>query len=387
MKYVILRCEDLAPSAAHATSLLEGAKILHLQQLAQAGAAGLIHARAEQGILDRFGLHRALLGLAPGDPAASGGQCYAAALNLHAAPGETIWCCDLVTQRDGRIVDASAGNVTTKEAEVLVHALDERFGSETRRWEVGQGSQHLFVVRDPLLGSDGLALHAPDLLIGQPWARHLPKGSSGEALQSLIDQTAQLLELHPVNGVRVDLGENPANMIWLWGASDHRPGRAFSDRTGQRGAVSSNSLLLRGLARAQGLTSKEGPASFQEAAIQRWMKVVRSLVEAHDIVYLHAGIASGDPVERLCAMERLDQLVLAPLTEWLPTLGPWRLLTIVDRGHEGAVPFVAIGTGLPRQPVVHLGSEALAVSPLRFEEPAALFPWLTQEGAATATAT
>ena len=387
MKYVILRCEDLAPSATRATSLLDGAKVLHLQQLAQAGAAGLIRARSEQGILDRFGLHRALLGLAPGDPQVSGGQCYAAALNLHAAPGETIWCCDLVTQRDGRIVDASAGHVTTKEAEVLVHALDERFGSETRRWEVGQGSHHLLIVRDPLLGSDGLALHAPDLLIGQLWARQLPKGSSGEALQSLINQTAQLLELHPINGVRTDLGENPANMIWLWGASDHRPGRAFSDRTGQRGAVSSSSLLLRGLARTQGLAWKEGPASFQEPAIQRWMKTIRSLVEAHDVVYLHAGIDSGDPVERLCAMERLDQLILAPLTEWLPTLGSWRLLTVVDRGHESAVPFVAIGTGLPRQPVAHLSVEALAASPLAFGEPDALFPWFTQEGAAAATAT
>ena len=381
MKYVIVRCEDLGSPGTHTAPLLEGARTAHLQQLAQAGAAGLgkLGAQKNHGTIDRLRLHRALFGLDARQPGTAPGSWYASAANVPLKSGETAWCCELVTQRDGRLTDPSAGHIPTKESELLLHALDERLGSETRRWKVGQGPHHVLVVRDePALAAGDKPVPPPELLLGELWERHLPGGETERALRALLEQGAKILEQHPVNRVRADLGENPANMLWLWGAADAGSSRSFADRTGLSGAVVSSSFLLRGFAKALGLGWKEGPASFEERSMKPIAKTVHGLLERHDFVYVHLSVASNDPVQRLVAMERLDQLLLKPLTEQLPQSGPWRLLTVVDDRTRGTTPFVAIGTGLPQQPVVSLTAEHLAESPLAFKDGGDWFSWFTK---------
>ncbi|MBI2104637.1 MAG: hypothetical protein HYT90_03515 [Candidatus Omnitrophica bacterium] len=382
MKYVILRCEDGAPASERTAALLEGAKTLHLHELAQAGAAGLIrpHDRAARGSpLDRARVHRALLGLDPLDADAAPGCCYADAAGLALEPDETAWCCELITQRDGRVIDPTAGRIPTKESAPLLQALDAELGSDARRWKPGTGSHHVFLAREPALAADARrAVGPPEPLVGRAWKRHLPAGATGEALRALLERASAVLEAHPVNRVRVDLGENPANMVWLWGAGAAGPSRPFAERTGLTGTIVSNSFLLRGLSHRLGLGWAEGPASFTEAALQRLWKAAAPLLERQDLLYVHLRVESGDPVERLCAMERIDQLLLKPLTDLLPRLGPWRLLAAVDDRALRAAPFIAIGTGLPRQPAASLDAERLAESPLAFPEGAGSFAWLTQ---------
>ena len=378
MKYVIVRCEDAAPGGDRVAALLDGSKTAHLHQLAQAGTAGLIRHAADHAPVDRLLLRQTLIGLDAQDPEVAPGRAYAAAANVQFEPGEIAWCCEFVTQQDGRIIDPAAGRISTKESELLIHALDERLGAETRRWEIGQGSHHVLITRDPALEFERYrAIRSPIAMINQVWARHLPGGEAGEALRALLDHAAQTLEGHPVNRVRVDLGENPANMVWLWGSAQAGSSRTFTERTGLSGAVTSNSFFMRGLSKSLGLKWAEGPASFEEPALRRWLKTAASLVETQELVYIHLQIETADPVERLCAMERIDQLLLKPLTERLPTLGSWRLLSAIDDRKNGVVPFVAIGTGLPQQPIAQLTSEAFAGSPLQLESGSRLFEWFT----------
>lgn len=381
MKYVILRCEDYGRSGEQTAPLLEGARTSHLVQLAQAGAAGTSRRgpRGNDAGIDRFRLHRALLGLERQGSDAPPGRCYAEAANLRLTPGETAWCCELVTHRDGRIIDPTAGNIPPKEGAVLIEALDGELGSEARRWEVGSGAHHVFVARDPLFAPDGQRpVRSPDLLIGQTWRRHLPRSPVGHALRALIEQASRLLDGHSINRVRVDLGENPANMIWLWGAGGPEPQQAFTTRTGLSATVVSTSFLMRGFARALGLGWQEGPASLEERALQRLLSAVTPVIEQQDLVYVHLAVAHSDPVERLCAMERIDQLLLKSLTDLLPSFGPWRLLVAIDDCRLGLVPFVAIGTGLPRQPVATLTAERLTESPLTFRDGTGWFAWFTK---------
>lgn len=385
MKTVILRCEDGA-GGERTTPLLEGAKTPHLQHLAQAGAAGTIQVASDPAALDRVRLHRMLLGLDAEDPDAGPGRWYAANANLTLEPAETVWCCELVTQRDGRILDPEAGRIPTKESTLLIQALDEQLGSDARRWEVGQGPHHLFITHDPALEPEGAAIRSPELAAGHPWERHLPKGRLGEALRALITQASAILDEHPVNRVRVDLGENPANLLWFWGGSGMGPVRTFTDRTGSSGAVVSSSFLLRGLARALALDWHDGPQTFTEAALERTRKAVETALGRHDLVYVHLRIRAMDPVERLVAMERIDRILLRPLTEWLPGLGPWRLAAVVDARNPRWVPVIAIGTGLPQQPIAQLDAASLSESPLSFKDGAGLSAWLGAAPASPATA-
>lgn len=370
MKAVILRIEDVSRATAQTASLLEGAKTAFLQQLSQAGACGIIGGRATAGAVDRFQLHQGLVGVAPGDPDAAPGHCYAAGANVRLADGETAWCCELVTQRDGVLIDPTAGNIPTKESRVLIQDMNSRLGSDARRWEMGEASRHILVARDPALEGDGQpAVKPPELVMGHSWRRGLQTGTRGAALRQLIEQAEVLLESHAVNRVRVDLGENPANLIWLWGAGPSRVGRGATVRAARSGAVFSNRFSLKGLARLVGLAWMEGPRSLQEEPLQRLRQAIQA--QPGEVIYVHLEVDSADPVERLCAMERLDHLLIKPLSD-----EGRRLLTVID-GLGGAVCFVAMGSGLQPQPIARLTAEAFAESPLRFSDSAKLFAWLT----------
>ncbi|MBI3083837.1 MAG: hypothetical protein HYY90_05690, partial [Candidatus Omnitrophica bacterium] len=246
-------------------------------------------------------------------------------------------------------------------------------------------SHHIFITNDPALApeADGsMAVCSPELLIGQSWSRRLPRGGTGQTLQRLLEEASSVLEGHAVNRVRVDLGENPANMLWLWGAArPETPQRTFRDRTGLSGAAISNSFFMRGFAQCQGLDWSKGPTALEEGPLRRLMEKVEGLIDRHDLVDVHLVIDTQDPVERLCAMERIDQLLLKPLAEALTRrLSPWRLLVVIDdRRLSDTVPFIGMGAELPRQPVASLNAQHLAESPLTFPDGTALFAWFTQQ--------
>jgi 2,3-bisphosphoglycerate-independent phosphoglycerate mutase len=299
-------------------------------------------------------------------------------MKLRLGHGEIAWCCELVTHHAGKIVDPVAGDIPTHESRELIESLNTQLGSDTRHWELGEGPHHLLVVREPTLVADGArSVRAPELLIGKPWRRHLPSGLLRESLGGLIDAAAKCLEDHPVNRVRVDLSENPANMLWLWGGSPPQAEVPFRERSGLTGAVISGAFALRGLAQALELEWVEGPRGLEEETFRELGKTVIGLLEEHDWVYVNVPIHSRDPLERLCAMERLDQLLCKPVTEALPRWGAWRLLAVIDDRIRQAAPFVAIGTGLPRQAVARLNAVHLAEHSLVFTEASGLFRWFT----------
>ena len=386
MKYVIIRCEDVAKFGPHTTSLLEGAKTSHLQQLSQAGAAGLIRTQPAGNLLglrprsaiDRPGILAGLVGLSAEDPDAAAGRWYAAAAQHRAGPDEIAWCCDLVTQQDGIVVDATAGDITTKESQVLADALNNQLGSDTRRWSVLDGPQLVLITRDPALAPDRRAvLPSPGLLLGQDWKRQLPRGGCGDGLAALLEQSAKILEEHFVNRVRIDLGENPATLLWCWGGSELAPVPGFTARTGLSGALVSSAPVARGMAAAYGLHAEAATAALDEPGVRQIQSSVIKLLKRFDIVYAHLQVRSADPVERLCAMERIDQSLLKPLSDQLPKLSTWRLLAAIDDCADGSVAFIGLGSGLPQHPVARLRAEALSDSALAFRDGAELFAWLT----------
>ncbi len=376
MKHLIIRCEDHAEPGEHVATLLEGARVPYLQQLGQAGAAGVIRAATSGSPEGRLAFHRAMFGLAPQDQEAAPGRCYAAGANLHVGSDESAWCCELMTQRDGIVIDPGAGHIPTQESHVLLQAIDEAVGSETMRWEAGEGNRHILVTTDEVLrNAEPDAIAGPETLEGKAWERALPKGPVGASLRSLISLCAEKLAAPPINRVRVDLGENPANLIWLWGPARGGETTTFRQRGGKTGAMVTDRFEVRGFARAFGLSCREAGGSFEAETVQRLKAEVFGLLERYDRVEVHLSIDSADAVERLCAMERIDQILVKPLTEALPQLGAWRFLMAMDDRRSGMVPVVAIGTGLPQHPVVHLDPKHLAGSRLAFQDAAALRTW------------
>lgn len=384
MKYLIIRCEDLAQASKHVPSLLEGSKASHLHQLAQAGSAGLVRPKnntdGDYSGIDSLQMHRGLLGSALKDPHTLPGACYATQGDVKLRDGETAWCCELVTQRDDKIIDSTAGKITSNESAALIKTLNDQLSSDTRRWATLQNSHSLFLTTDLLFLSDGNpSIDPPEMLKGRVWTERLPKGQAGQSLQLLIEQTAKILEDHPVNQVRVDLGENPANLLWFWGAAriDSLPLKAESPRI--KGLVLSSYFPMRGLAKLRNFDISETELSLDEDGCHQLNRTIKESLERYDLVYVHLVIDSSDPVERLCVINRIDQIVLKPLAVTLTQHDPVRMLFTADDRLTGLIPFIASGSGLPQQQIDKLTTEALMESPLTFEDSAALFSWFIKD--------
>ena len=62
-----------------------------------------------------------------------------------------------------------------------------------------------------------LKCNPPHDVVNQPLEKVFPKGRGNNIFRELMDESRRLLDEHEINVVRRELGENPANMIWLWG--------------------------------------------------------------------------------------------------------------------------------------------------------------------------
>lgn len=61
----------------------------------------------------------------------------------------------------------------------------------------------------------------PHDISGQSISKNLPRGDGAEGIIKLMEESRKILDKHEINQVRVDLKENPANMIWLWGQGEN----------------------------------------------------------------------------------------------------------------------------------------------------------------------
>lgn len=383
MKYLIIRCEDRAQAGEQVPSLLEGSKVAHLAQLSQSGCAGLIQGkkRADESCsgIDRLQIHRGLLGLTLENQHALPGACYAAQGGIKIDDGKTAWCCEFVTAHDNKIIDPVGGKISSKESTMLVETLNEQLGSDTRRWVALQDSHSLFLTSDLLFLADGKPpIQPPEMLVGNPWGAQLSKGQPGQALQLLIEQATKILEDHPVNRVRVDLGENPANLIWFWGAARFDSLSSKNKSPVQKGLIISSRFPMKGLSALLGYELSGNEIALDEDGCQQLSRSIKEAIERYDLVYVNLTIDSSDSIERLCIMERIDQTLLKPLTMSLSRHDSIRFLFAADDRLNGLVSFVATGSGLPRLEANRMTTKQLMDGSLSFEDSAALFSWFTQ---------
>jgi 2,3-bisphosphoglycerate-independent phosphoglycerate mutase len=255
------------------------------------------------------------------------------------------------------VVDSTAGRLGDAEAEVLLAALQQELASDGVRFLPGEGWRALAIVGGGQ--AEEIETVSPASFMGEPVASHQPRGAGAEFLTGLMGKAAGLLEGHEINAVRLDLGENPANGIWIWGG-----GRATPLSTPIRGggvAVGRHPSFI-GLARLGGLTAtrpeaKGDPAddldSLAESAIEATSRADFTVVHAEGALdFSRLGEAEG----KVAWLEEADRRLIGPLADALVATGEGRLLiaaghiasTELRRDLPGIVPFVVTGPGTPR---------------------------------------
>ena len=305
-----------------------------------------------------------LLGYDPHEAYTGRGPLEAAAMGIELAPGEVAFRCNLVTIDENECLrDYSAGEIPSREAGILISTVQKAMAEDEPdvTFYPGISFRNLMVYRGP---SPMMASTVPPHdIMGQPFEKHLPTGEGSAILRKLMLGTRRLLEEHEVNTVRLDLGENPGNMIWLWGGGTVPRLESFEKRFGKKGAVVAAVDLVRGTAVYLGLDRIDVPGATGSYDTNYTGKAQAAIdaLDRYDFIFVHieapdtAGHA-GNVEEKVRAIERIDREIVGPVHEALRARGDYRLIVVPDHPtpiekkthvHE-AVPFALCGRGITR---------------------------------------
>jgi 2,3-bisphosphoglycerate-independent phosphoglycerate mutase len=292
-------------------------------------------------------------------------ECYtgrapleAASMGVELAEDETAFRCNLVTVSDNTMVDYSAGHIRSPEAAVLIEAIQAALGDDRVRFYPGVGYRHLLLVRGGDVSADCTPPHD---ILGQEIAGYLPEGPGDELLRSLMARSADVLADHDVNAVRVDHGERPATMIWLWGGGKAPTVQSFEERFGLSGAIISAVDLVKGIGKYLGFEriEVEGATGYIDTNYEGKADAAVSAFSRHDIAVVHVEAPDecghqGNVKDKVRAIEDVDRRVVGRILDAMSDLTDFRMLVTPDhptpielRTHVAEpVPFAMCGTGI-----------------------------------------
>lgn len=236
-----------------------------------------------------------------------------------------------------RILDHSADEITTEEASELIHAVQEAFGDEIKKFYPGVSYRHLLVWNE---GSREVQLTPPHDILEKCIKDYKPTGNHSDEIWELMKKSYDILKNHPVNVARKQKGLRPANSIWIWGEGIKPRLPLFKDKYHVDGAVISAVDLIKGIGIGAGMTSidvegvtgnvhtnYEGKA---KAAI-KWL-----LEDDKDFVYVHleGPDECGHRAElenKVKAIELIDEKIITPIKAALDAKGEvYRILVLPD---------------------------------------------------------
>ena len=303
-----------------------------------------------------------LLGYDPHECYTGRGPLEAAAMGIELNPGEVAFRCNLVTiDENDRLRDYCAGEIPSREAAILIGAIQKAVADDLPdvTFYAGISFRNLMVYRgrSPMTA----ATTPPHDIMGEPFDKHLPTGEGSAILRKLMLTTRVLLEAHEVNTVRVDLGENPANMIWLWGQGTAPDLEPFERKYGKKGSVVAAVDLVRGTAVYLGLESIDVPGatgSYDTNYAGKAQAAIDAL-DRCDFVFVHieapdTASHAADIEQKVHAIEKIDREIVGPIHEALLARGEYRLIVLPDHAtpierkthvHE-PVPFALCGRGV-----------------------------------------
>lgn len=398
MKYIVLigdGMSDYPLEELNGRTPLEVAKIPNISYIAEYGSVGraLTVPRGMSPASDIANL--SIIGYDPKKYYTGRGPLEAANIGVELDKDDIAFRCNLVTIADGTMADYSSGHITTKEASVLVESLDEKLGSKWAKFYPGMSYRHLLVIRTKYLREEGgksavltpldfmeTDCVPPHNIAGQKIQRNLPKGKGKDILIKLMQNSRSVLEAHELNNVRIDLKENPANMVWLWGQGTKPDMPVFEDKFGVKGAVISAVDLIKGIGKSIGLevVNVPGATGYYDTDYKAKAEYALGVLKNKDFVFVHVEAPdeaghNGDIRAKISAIENFDKLVVGTILDEFKERKDFKILVMPDhatpislRTHTSdAVPLAVFGTGIERDEVKVFTENAARASKLAFK--------------------
>ncbi|MBQ1956284.1 MAG: cofactor-independent phosphoglycerate mutase [Clostridia bacterium] len=257
----------------------------------------------------------------------------AVSMGIEMKPDETAYRCNVVTLSDDGdydskiILDHSADEITTPEADLLIKSLDEKLGNEYRKFYTGVSYRHCLIWKN---GNDKYDFMRPHDILGKCIGEYLPKkDNGGEEFYRLMRDSFDILNHHPVNEERRRRGLKPANSAWLWSPGKKPQLPSFKDKWGLDGTVISAVDLIKGIGLCAGMRSIDVDGATGNVHTNYDGKAnaaINAFKDGADYVYVHVEGPDecGHRAElenKVISIEMIDKKILRPVYDYLRSTG------------------------------------------------------------------
>lgn len=258
----------------------------------------------------------------------------AVSMGIEMQPDETAYRCNVVTlteeqenYEDRIILDHSADEITTAEADKLIKALDAELGDEYRKFYTGVSYRHCLIWKN---SDDKYNFMRPHDILGKRIGEYLPRvEDGGEKFLELMKKSYDILKDHPVNLDRKARGLKPANSAWLWSPGKKPQLPSFKEKWGLEATVISAVDLIKGIGLCAQMksvdvegatgnvhTNYDGKAEATIAAFKNGADLVYVHVEGPDECGHRAELEN-----KILSVELIDKKILLPVYEYLKNCG------------------------------------------------------------------
>ncbi len=265
-----------------------------------------------------------LLGYNPRQYHTGRGPIEASAQGLELNSEDLIYRLNLCTiselSAQGVMLDYSAGHIDTNVAQHLIGKLKAALDDEIFTIVPGLQYRHLLVQKQGTKAFEHqIEINPPHDITNQSLAQDLQAFAQSTSLMTLMQKAAQILSN---NGE-----QTKANAVWPWGQGKPMTLPSFQNTFGYQGAIISAVDLLKGLGKAAGMQILDipGATGLLDTNYQGKIEAAIDFLGKFDFVYLHVEAPDecshkGDINGKIEAIERFDQKIVKPLTQYINQL-------------------------------------------------------------------
>ncbi len=347
MKYFILIPDGMADEHIEALggiSPMTKADKPTMNALAKRSYVGMVSNVPEGMVPESDTANMAILSFDPKVYSKGRSPLEAVSMGIEMQPDETAYRCNVVTltedeesYEDRVILDHSADEITTEEADKLIKTLEENLGDEYRKFYTGVSYRHCLIWKN---SDDKYNFMRPHDILGKRIGDYLPRiEDGGEKFLKLMKDSYELLKDHPVNLDRKARGLKPANSAWLWSPGKKPLLPSFKEKWGLDAAVISAVDLIKGIGLCAEMTSidvegatgnvhtnYEGKANAAIEAFRSGKELVYVHVEAPDECGHRAELEN-----KVLSIELIDKKILSPVYEYLKASGDdFKIMVLPD---------------------------------------------------------
>ena len=268
----------------------------------------------------------------------------AVSMGIEMKPDETAYRCNVVTltedqerYEDRIIVDHSADEISTEEADQLIKTLEAELGNDMRKFYTGVSYRHCLIWKN---SDDKYNFMRPHDILGKRIGEYLPRvEDGGSEFLELMKKSYDILKDHPVNLARKARGLKPANSAWLWSPGKKPQLPSFKQKWGLDAAVISAVDLIKGIglcAEMQSIDVEGATGNVHTNYTGKANAAIEAFKAGKELVYVHVEGPDecGHRAEienKVKSIELIDSKILAPVYEYLKNCGePFKIMVLPD---------------------------------------------------------